>query len=129
MTTIRRITVSQIDGSNANSTDTNAIRPFGETAFYLDNSNKLTLMMFDGTRTHRKSKVLSPGTLYGSNADSGEEHIAHTEVGSGTTDSENDDLWLVQNEGTISYRRIDGEAKTLKVHWTAKVFYGEEFYD
>ena len=61
--------------------------------------------------------------------DSGEEHIAHTEVGSGTTDSENDDLWLVQNEGTISYRRIDGEAKTLKVHWSAKVFYGEEFYD
>ena len=61
--------------------------------------------------------------------DSGEEHISHTEVGSGTTDSENDDLWLVQNEGTISYRRIDGESKTLKVQWTAKVFYGSEFYD
>lgn len=61
--------------------------------------------------------------------DSGEEHISHTEVASGSTDSENDDLWLVQNEGTISYRRIDGESKTLKIHWTAKVFYGEEFYD
>ena len=61
--------------------------------------------------------------------DSGEEHISHTEVASGSTDSENDDLWLVQNEGTISYRRIDGEAKTLKVHWTAKVFYGSEYYD
>lgn len=61
--------------------------------------------------------------------DSGENHISHTEVASGSTDSENDDLWLVQNEGTISYRRIDGESKTLKVHWTAKVFYGSEFWD
>lgn len=61
--------------------------------------------------------------------DSGDENIAHTEVSSGSTDSENDDLWLVQNEGTISYRRIDGEAKTLKVQWSAKVFYGSEFYD
>lgn len=61
--------------------------------------------------------------------DSGEEHISHQEVQSGSTDGENDDLWLVQNEGTISYRRIDGESKTLKVHWSAKVFYGSEFYD
>lgn len=61
--------------------------------------------------------------------DSGEEHITHTEVSSGDTDMENDDLWLVQNEGTISYRRIDGESKTLKIHWTAKVFYGTEYYN
>lgn len=61
--------------------------------------------------------------------DSGEEHISHQEVQSGSSDGENDDLWLVQNEGTVSYRRIDGESKTLKVHWTAKVFYGTEFYD
>jgi hypothetical protein len=61
--------------------------------------------------------------------DSGEEHITHTEVSSGGSDSGNDDLWLVQNEGTISYRRLDGESKTLKVHWTAKVFYGSEYYD
>jgi hypothetical protein len=61
--------------------------------------------------------------------DDGDGNIAHTEVSSGSTDSENDDLWLVENEGTISYRRIDGEAKTLKIHWTAKVFYGEEIYD
>jgi hypothetical protein len=61
--------------------------------------------------------------------DDGEEHITHIEVASGSTDGENDDLWFVENEGTISYRRIDGEGKTLKVHWTAKVFYGEEYYD
>lgn len=61
--------------------------------------------------------------------DDGEENITHTEVSSGSTDSENDDLWYVQNEGTISYRRIDGESKTAKFHWSAKVFYGSELYD
>lgn len=61
--------------------------------------------------------------------DDGEENITHTEVSSGSTDGENDDLWIVQNEGTISYRRIDGEVSTIKVHWIAKVFYGSEIYD
>jgi hypothetical protein len=61
--------------------------------------------------------------------DSGEEHISHQEVQSGSTDGENDDLWVVTNEGQIRYRRIDGESKTLKIHWTAKVFYGTEYYD
>ena len=68
------------------------------------------------------------GTIHIVN-DDGEEHITHTEVQSGTSDGENDYLWLVQNEGTVSYYRIDGESKTLKVQWTAKVFYGSEYYD
>lgn len=72
MTRIRRITVSQVEGGNADTNDINEIRPFGETAFYLDDNDKLTLVMFDGVRTHIKSKVLSPGVLYGSNADSGD---------------------------------------------------------
>jgi len=61
--------------------------------------------------------------------DNDEEHITHTEVASGSDDSENDDLWLVQNEGTISYRRLDGDSATLRIQWTAKVFYGSEYYD
>lgn len=72
MTTIRRINVSQINGNGADDTTNDEIRPQYETAFYLDGNSKLTLMMFDGVRTHRKSKVLSPGILYGSNADSGD---------------------------------------------------------
>jgi hypothetical protein len=75
MTTVRRINVSQIEGDNANNTNTSEIRPFGETAFYLDtsgNTNRLTLMMFDGVQINLKNKVLSPGVLYGSNADSGD---------------------------------------------------------
>jgi hypothetical protein len=61
--------------------------------------------------------------------DNGDEHITHTEVSSGSTDSENDDLWVVTTEGRIRYRRIDGDDRTLKIHWTAKVFYGDETYD
>jgi hypothetical protein len=61
--------------------------------------------------------------------DNGNENITHTEVASGSTDSMNDDLWLVTTEGQIRYRRFDEEAKTLKIHWTAKVFYGNETYD
>ena len=61
--------------------------------------------------------------------DDGEEYITHTEVSSGSTDSMNNDLWIVTTEGTIRYARFDGEASTLKIHWTAKVFYGDELYD
>ena len=68
------------------------------------------------------------GTIHIVN-DSGEEHISHSEVQSGSSDGENDDLWVVLNEGTVSYQRIDGESKTIKVQWGAKVFYGSEYYD
>ena len=61
--------------------------------------------------------------------DTGNDLITHTEVNSGSADAENDDLWIVEQEGQIRYRRIDGEAKTLKVQWIAKVFYGSEYYD
>lgn len=76
---------------------------------------------FTGEATHI-------GTIHIVDDDS-DENITHTEVSSGSSDSENDDLWLIQNEGTISYRRIDGEGKTLNVQWTAKVFYSNETYD
>jgi hypothetical protein len=81
MTTIRKIVTSKIDGSNANNTDIDEIRPFGETAFYIDNNgatDQLVLSIHDGIRTHQKSKVLSPGVLYGSNADAGDGSNADT---------------------------------------------------
>jgi hypothetical protein len=61
--------------------------------------------------------------------DDGEEHITHTEVQSGSEDGENDDLWFVPTEGEIQYRRTDGEDATLKIQWTATVFYGSEYND
>jgi hypothetical protein len=61
--------------------------------------------------------------------DSGDENITHTEVSSGTSDLEYSDLWYVTSEGRIRYRQLDGDDRTLKIQWTAKVFYGSEYYD
>ena len=77
MTTIRKIVTSKIDGDNANNTSTSEVRPFGEIAVYLDTDNnggpdKLELL-FDGVRTHLRSKVLSKGTFYGGDADSADQ--------------------------------------------------------
>ena len=81
MTTIRRIVTSKIDGNSANTTNDSEIRPFGETAFYVDDSgptNKLVLAIHDGVKTHLRSKVVGPGVLYGSNADAGDDSGADT---------------------------------------------------
>jgi hypothetical protein len=72
MTTIRRIPTSKIDGNDANADNTNEIRPYGEIAVYVGDDNKLELLMFDGVRTHLRSKVLNKGTFYGGDADSGD---------------------------------------------------------
>jgi hypothetical protein len=70
MTKVRRINLSQIEGDGANNTTTDEIRPYGELAVYVGDNNKLELLMFDGVRTHVKSKVLNKGTFFGGDADS-----------------------------------------------------------
>jgi len=70
MTRIRRINVSQVEGDGANNNDTNEIRPYGELAVYMGDNEKLELLMFDGVRTHLKSKLLNKGTFFGGDADS-----------------------------------------------------------
>ncbi len=61
--------------------------------------------------------------------DSGDNNIFHTEVSSGGTDGENAILWHQDNENQIKYKRIDGESSTVKIQWTATVFYGSEVWD
>jgi hypothetical protein len=62
--------------------------------------------------------------------DDGDEYITHTEVSSADNeDSMHDNLWIVSDEGTIRYARFDGDARTLRIHWTAKVFYGSDYSD
>ena len=61
--------------------------------------------------------------------DDGDRHLTHTEVSSGSSDLENANLWNQVGEGEIRYGRIDGESSTLKIQWTAKVFYGSEYYN
>lgn len=74
MAKVRRINVSRVEGEDSNNTNSNEIRPYGEIAVYVDesDSNKLELLMFDGVRTNLKSKVLNKGTFYGGDADSGD---------------------------------------------------------
>jgi hypothetical protein len=50
-------------------------------------------------------------------------------VSSGSSDLEYSDLWYVTSEGEIQYRQLDGDERTLKIQWTAKVFYGSEYYN
>jgi hypothetical protein len=61
--------------------------------------------------------------------DDGDEHITHTELTSGSSDLENSDLWYVTQEGQIRYRRIDGESSNMRVQWTARVFYGSDYFN
>jgi hypothetical protein len=62
--------------------------------------------------------------------DGDEEHITHIEVMSGNTSGDNEQFWIVSEdggEGTISYRRFDSsDGRVVKIQWTAKVFYGSE---
>ena len=72
MTTVRKINVSQVEGDNANNTSTDEIRPYGELAVYIGDNDKLEMLMADGVRTNLRNKVLSKGTFYGGDADSGD---------------------------------------------------------
>ena len=72
MTTVRKINVSQVEGDNANNTSTDEIRPYGELAVYIGDNDKLELLMADGVRTNLRNKVLSKGTFYGGDSDSGD---------------------------------------------------------
>jgi hypothetical protein len=87
---------------------------------------------FRGAVIDYHAYILGEGTIIGTIHivdDDGDRHITHTEVSSGSTDLENADLWDMVGEGEIRYRRIDGESSTMKVQWTAKVFYGSEYYN
>lgn len=75
----------------------------------------------------------SSGTIVGTIHiidDDGDEYITHTEVSSADNNSSMyDNLWIVTSEGEIRYARLDGQAKTLRIHWTARVFYGSDYSD
>ncbi len=70
MTKIYRIPTGQVEGNGSNDTNTSEIRPYGEIGLFIGNNNKLELLMFDGVRTHQRSKILNKGTFYGGDADS-----------------------------------------------------------
>ena len=61
--------------------------------------------------------------------DSGDENVAHTEVFSGGSDGDTIVLWDQTQEGQLKFKRTNGETTTIKIQWTATVFYGSEFWD
>lgn len=115
----------------------------GDTIYFKYNTGGAPVVWWDkadlpGGRGHFRGAVIDYHAFTGESTiigtihiidDNGEEHISHIEVQSGSSDGENDDLWYVTQEGQIQYRRIDGESKTLKIQWGAKVFYSSETYD
>lgn len=73
------------------------------------------------------------GTIYIAH-DSGDHGTSHIEVTSGGTDISTIILWKrdssnYHNERNLYAYRLDGEASTTKIHWTAQVYYGTEYYD
>jgi hypothetical protein len=77
---------------------------------------------------------IDAGTIIGTihiSRDSGDNNVIHTESLSGGNDLTQVDMWYTadNDERELWFRRLDGEADTLKVHWIAKKFYGDEYYD
>lgn len=69
------------------------------------------------------------GTIYIAN-DSGDNNVTHIETSSGANDTGNVVLWNRSgNEKELYAYRADNEDDTVKVHWTAQVYYGVEVYD
>lgn len=69
------------------------------------------------------------GTIYIAD-DSGDNNVTHIETSSGGNDNGNVVLWKrYGNEGQLFAYRVDNEDDTVKIHWTAQVYYGTEYYD
>lgn len=73
------------------------------------------------------------GTIYLAH-DNGDHNVTHLEVTSGANDNGTVILWkrndnAYSDERNLFAYRADGESDTLKIHWTAQVYYSPEFYD
>jgi hypothetical protein len=68
------------------------------------------------------------GTIYTVD-DDGDENVTHTEVFSGGGDGDTMILWDQSQEGRLRARRTNGESTTIKIQWSATVFYGSEYWD
>jgi len=87
---------------------------------------------FRGAIIKYHAYISDSGTMIGTihiAKDSGDYNVAHTEVLSGGSDGENVVLWYQDDENQLKYQRIDGENSTVKVQWSATVFYGSEYWD
>jgi hypothetical protein len=87
---------------------------------------------FRGAIIDYHAYIVGEGTIIGSIHmvdDTGNSELSHRETLSGSENLEESTLWHMTNEGQIKFRQDNDQAKTAKIHWSAKVFYGEEYYD
>lgn len=69
------------------------------------------------------------GTVYIAD-DSGDDNVTHIETSSGGSDTGNVILWNRSGgEQQLFAYRADNEDDTVKIHWTAQIYYGTEVYD
>lgn len=69
------------------------------------------------------------GTIYIA-SDNGDNNVTHIETSSGANDVGNVVLWnRYGNEAQLYAYRADTEDDTVKIHWTAQIYYGTEYYD
>ena len=92
---------------------------------------------FRGAKIDYHAYSTDSGTMIGTifiAHDSGDHNATHIETGSGGNDLGAVVLWRrnstsYENERKLYVFRSDGESSTTKIHWTAQVYYGPEYYD
>lgn len=103
------------------------------------NANDLGLMTegdewkFRGAKIEYHAYSQDSGTVIGTiyiASDSGDNNVTHIETTSGANDNGNVVLWTRSgNERELYAYRVDDEDDTVRIHWTAQVYYGTEYYD
>lgn len=88
---------------------------------------------FRGAKIEYHAYSVDSGTMIGTiyiASDSGDNYVTHIETNSGANDNGNVILWKRSgNERQLYAYRADNEDDTVKIHWTAQVYYGTEYYD
>lgn len=88
---------------------------------------------FRGAKIDYHAFVSDGGTVIGTiyiARDSGDDNVTHIETTSGGSDSSTAQFWNRSgSESELYLYRTDGEGQTVRIHWTAQVYYSPEFYD
>lgn len=88
---------------------------------------------FRGAKIEYHAYSVDSGTMIGTiyiADDNGDNNVTHIETSSGNNDNGNVVLWKRSGgeQGLYAYR-ADSESDTVKIHWTAQVYYGTEIWD
>ena len=69
------------------------------------------------------------GTIHMSRDNDAGEFVTHTEHMSGDSNMQKMDLWFTNdNDRRLYFKRTDGNSQDIMIQWTAKIFYGSEYY-